>query len=207
MLPGKSAAVFIGFIFMAILPAQAAGPVSQISAHSFSFPAPNGGTIDLSEYKGKVIMVVNTASQCSFTTQYGPLQALQDRYADRGFVVIGVPTNEFGGQEPGSDAEIAAFTKSEFSVDFPITAKTRVKGSDAEPFYRWAKRQVGTIAAPRWNFHKYIIDPEGNLSAWFTTFTEPDAPEVISTIESLLPAPPAIEATINSDLVTGDEQG
>lgn len=163
------------------------------NAHSFTLPSGDGGAIALSEYKGNVVMVVNTASHCSFTKQYGPLQKLQEKYADRGLVVIGVPTNEFGGQEPGTNEEIKNFTEAKFSVDFPITAKTEITGRNAEPFYQWAEMQVGVIGKPRWNFHKYIIDPDGNLSTWFSTFTEPDAPELVEAIEALLPQKEALE--------------
>ena len=153
------------------------------TAHDFSFTAIDGTEMPLSDFKGKTVLVVNTASQCGFTKQYGPLQTLYEEYKDRGLVIVGVPSNDFGGQEPGSEAEITAFTEAEFSVDFPLTAKTRVKGSEASPFYRWAASQVGAAGKPRWNFHKYLIGPDGEMIDWFSTFTKPNSAKMRNAIE------------------------
>ena len=158
------------------------------NAHDFGFEAESGDRIELADFAGKAVLVVNTASQCSFTEQYGPLQTLYDRYKDRGLVVVAVPSNDFGGQEPGSDADILEFAQSTFSVEFPITKKSQVKGSTADPFYRWAAAQVGSLGKPRWNFHKYLIGPDGELITWFSTFTEPDSKKLTSAIEAALPA-------------------
>ena len=160
---------------------------SSATAHDFSFTAIDGTELPLSDFKGKTVLVVNTASQCSFTKQYGPLQALYEEYKDRGLVIVGVPSNDFGGQEPGSEAEITAFTETEFSVDFPLAAKTRVKGSEASPFYRWAAGQVGPAGKPRWNFHKYLIGPDGEMIDWFSTFTKPNSAKMRKAIEQNLP--------------------
>ena len=156
------------------------------TAHDFSFTSIDGTELPLSEFKGKTVLVVNTASQCGYTEQYGPLQTLYDEYKDRGLVVVGVPSNDFGGQEPRTEAEISAFAESEFQVRFPLAAKTRVKGGDAAPFYRWAASQVGPAGKPRWNFHKYLIGPDGELAGWFPTATKPTSLKVTAAIEAQL---------------------
>lgn len=135
----------------------------QGSAHDFTFTAIDGGSIALADYAGKAVLVVNTASECGFTKQYTALQAVWEGWRDRGLVVLGVPSDDFGGQEPGSEAEIQAFCETTFGVDFPMTAKQHVKGTDAHPFYQWAREVVGPVGAPQWNFHKYLIGPDGAL--------------------------------------------
>ena len=158
------------------------------SAHTFSFRAIDGAEMPLSTFAGKTVLVVNTASQCGFTKQYGELQALWTRYRARGLVVLGVPSNDFGGQEPGSEAEIKDFCRVNFDVDFPLTAQTVVKGADAHPFYKWAADTLGGMAKPRWNFHKYLIAPDGRLVDWFSTPTAPTSSKVVRAVEAnLLP--------------------
>jgi glutathione peroxidase len=157
------------------------------SAWDFSFETLDGKPLPLAGFKGKAVLVVNTASQCGFTPQYKGLEALNKKYRDRGLVVLGVPCNDFGGQEPGSATEIQAFCDNSFSVTFPLTAKTRVKGSDAHPFYTWARQKVGMLGSPKWNFHKYLIAPDGSLADWFSTPTAPDAPRMLKAIEKVLP--------------------
>ncbi|MEM1401128.1 MAG: glutathione peroxidase [Pseudomonadota bacterium] len=159
---------------------------SAKTAHDFSFVSIEGNPMPLSDFRGSVVMVVNTASLCGFTDQYAGLQSLWDRYRDRGFVLIGAPSNDFGGQEPGSEAEIKEFCESQFAVTFPLTEKLHVKGQDAHPFYAWARSSVGFLAAPKWNFHKYLIDQNGTLVHSFSTLTKPDSPKVTGAIDSLL---------------------
>lgn len=177
-----AAAMLAGGLFAAN--AQAAG---QGSAHDYAFRTIDGVPLPLSEFAGKAVLVVNTASQCGFTPQYAPLQAVWERYKDRGLVVLGVPSNDFGGQEPGTESEIKDFCETSFSVDFPLTEKAVVSGDDAHPFYRWARTELGPLAAPKWNFHKYLIDPDGRLVDWFSTTTRPDAEKVVTAIERVLP--------------------
>lgn len=158
-------------------------------AHAFDFALE---TIDrrpmpLADWRGRALLIVNTASRCGFTGQYAGLQTLHETYRARGFAVIGVPSNDFGGQEPGSEAEIAAFCRGQFQVGFPMAAKTRVVGSDAHPFYRWAAAELGRLARPRWNFHKYLVAPDGRLAGWFSTVTRPTAPRVRRAIERVIP--------------------
>ncbi len=166
---------------MAPVAAQGGG-----SAHDFAFTSIEGEPLPLAGFEGKVLMVVNTASLCGFTHQYAGLQEVWRRYRDRGLVVLGVPSNDFGGQEPGSEAEIKEFCEVNFDVDFPLTQKERVSGDGAHPFYLWALGELGAEARPRWNFHKYLVGPQGRLVGWFPTRTEPGAPEVTEAIEAEL---------------------
>ena len=162
------------------------GEVQQGSAYDFSFTDIDGKPLPLSDFKGKAVLVVNTASRCGFTPQYEGLQALWEKYRDQGFVVLGVPSNDFGGQEPGSEAEIKQFCSVNYSVDFPMTQKTVVKGPGAHPFYQWAAKQFGMLSTPKWNFHKYLIGPDGRLVEWFATTTAPDNAKVAKAIEGAL---------------------
>jgi len=171
------------------LPLGPAQAQSGATAHGFQFTAIEGTPLALEAFKGKAILVVNTASRCGYTPQYADLQTLWERYRERGLVVLGVPSNDFGGQEPGSEAEIKQFCEVNFNVDFPMTGKVRVTGDEAHPFYRWAAAELGADASPRWNFHKYLIAPDGRLVGWFPTPTSPTSEEVIRAIEFQLPAP------------------
>jgi len=175
----------------AVLALAAAPPASagdRGSAHDFAFTAIEGGPLPLSHYEGKVVLLVNTASRCGFTPQYADLQAIWSRYRDRGLVVLGVPSNDFGGQEPGSETEIKQFCEVNFDIDFPLTTKEHVIGKDAHPFYRWAAVELGSEARPRWNFHKYLIAADGRLAGWFATKTKPTDAAVIAAIEAELAA-------------------
>ena len=153
-------------------------------AHQFTFQRIEGGDLPLSGYAGKAVLVVNTASLCGFTPQYKGLQALWESYRDKGLVVLGVPSNDFGGQEPGTEAQIQEFCAVNFAVDFPMTGKSVVKGEDAHPFYRWAAAEKG---APRWNFHKYLIGPDGALVGAYGSNTAPDSAELRRAVEAVLP--------------------
>lgn len=176
--------------FMALLAASSAtAPLAARAedgnAHDFIFEDIDGGELRLDEFAGRPVLVVNTASRCGYTYQYDALQALYDRYRHRGFVVIGVPSNDFR-QELASEAEVKSFCAVNFGIDFPMTAITHVTGADAHPFYGWAAGALGSPAEPRWNFHKLLVGPDGRLIAAFPTRTEPDAPEVRQAIEALL---------------------
>jgi glutathione peroxidase len=137
----------------------------------------------LSSFKGKTLLVVNTASECGYTPQYADLEKTWKTYKDRGLVIIGVPSNDFGGQEPGSEAEIKKFCEANYDVDFPLTTKNAVKGEAAHPFYKWAGHQAGE---PKWNFHKYLIAPDGTLVGGYASKVKPDAPELVQAIEASL---------------------
>jgi glutathione peroxidase len=159
-----------------------------MNAHDFSFPALTGGApIRLADHAGSPVLVVNTASACGLTPQYADLQRLWTRYRDRGLVVLGVPSNDFGAQEPGSEADIARFCETRFAVGFPMAAKQSVLGGEAHPFYRWVVDELGEAAAPRWNFHKYLIAPDGTLAETFGSRVLPLDPSVVQAIEPLLP--------------------
>ncbi len=142
------------------------------SAHDFSFNSIDGDPLPMSQYKGKAVLVVNTASFCGYTPQYEGLQSLWTEYRDKGLVVLGVPSNDFGAQEPGTAEEIKDFCEANFDVDFPLTAKQVVKGGDAHPFYQWAADEKGASNAPRWNFHKYLVAPDGALVEAFPSGVE-----------------------------------
>jgi len=154
------------------------------SAFSFSFESIDGSQMDLSQYKGKALLVVNTASLCGFTGQYEGLQSLWEEYKDKGLVVIGVPSNNFKGQEPGSDGEIKEFCETTFGIDFPMTSKVNVTGKDVHPFYVWANSQSGQ--EPKWNFYKYLINKEGNLDSWYSSVTKPSSKKIKIAIEKLI---------------------
>ena len=156
------------------------------SAYDFSFPAIDAGEIHLSEYNDKVVLLVNTASMCGFTPQYTGLQKLWEDYRDEGLVVLGVPSADFGGQEYSEDADILDFCEVNFDVDFPMTTKQSVRGEDAHPFFKWAEAELGSDQAPKWNFHKYLVDPNGNLVASFATRIKPEDDVVVSAIKEAL---------------------
>jgi glutathione peroxidase len=150
--------------------AQAA--MSQITAYAFSFQALAGGDIRLGDYAGRPLMIVNTASLCGFTPQYAGLQQLWTEFHDRGLMIVGVPSNDFGSQEPGGATEIAETAQHQYGVTFPIAAKAVVKGPNAHPFYRWAaERRPKDV--PHWNFHKYLIGRDGGISDVFPETVEP----------------------------------
>jgi glutathione peroxidase len=157
-----------------------------MSAYDFRFTSIEGQPLPLAIYRGKVLLVVNTASRCGFTHQYGDLQAVWDSYRGRGLVVLGVPSNDFGAQEPGTEKEIKTFCQVNFDVDFPMTTKVHVKGDNAHPFYKWAGGQVGMAGVPQWNFHKYLIGPDGALIDWFSTPTAPTSGKIKRAIEAQL---------------------
>ena len=164
-----------------------ADSVKMTTAHDFSFKTIDGRDLPLTSFKGKALMIVNTASKCGFTKQYSALQELWNRYQDLGLVVLGVPSNDFGHQEPGSEAQIKEFCRVNFNINFPMTEKVQVEGETAHPFFVWAGKQVGLVGKPRWNFHKYVIDGEGKLIDWFSSPTSPVSNKVIKVIETVLP--------------------
>ncbi len=182
-------ATALGVVAAAALGAgQRPARAGELIAHDFGFPGISGGIVRLADYAGRPVLVVNTASKCGFTYQYDALQALYDRYRDRGFVLVGVPSDDFGGQELATEAEVKHFCEMNFAIDFPMTSITPVRGKSAHPFYVWARNTLGAANAPRWNFHKYLVGPDGRLVGAFGTSTEPNAPEVTAAIEALLPA-------------------
>jgi glutathione peroxidase len=156
------------------------------NAHDYVFESIDGGSLPLADFEGKSVLVVNTASECGFTPQYADLQKLWEQYRERGLVVLGVPSNDFGSQEPGDEAAIVQFCSERYAVDFPMTAKVKVIGVDAHPFYRWIAETLGEDAAPRWNFHKYLVDGTGNLVGMWPSKVEPLSKELITAVEEAL---------------------
>ena len=163
---------------------------SAPSVHEVELNALTGGSADLAQYEGKALLIVNVASKCGLTPQYTGLEQLQQRYADRGFSVLGVPCNQFMGQEPGSHEEIAEFCSATYGVTFPMTEKVDVNGETRHPLYERltpfadAEGHSGDI---RWNFEKFLISPEGTVVARFSPKTEPESAEVTAAVEGQLP--------------------
>ena len=152
----------------------------------FTIKGNDNTEVNLSQYKDKTILLVNVASNCGFTKQYTDLQNLYEKYKDRGFFVIAIPSNQFGGQEPGSNKDIKIFCETNFDITFPIMSKYNVKGDDAHPIYLWAKENYGNSAAPKWNFHKILINKNGKIQNTYGSFTNPMSKKIISEIEKIL---------------------
>ena len=157
-----------------------------MNIYDYQFKKLDGTLLDMADYRGKPILLVNTASKCGFTPQYKELQQLWDRYHDQGLMIIGVPSNDFANQEPGSSTEIACFVKDHFAVSFPMADKNKVIGKAAHPCYQAIAKQVGWLGKPHWNFYKYLFNGKGELVTWFSSITKPNAKKVISEIELLL---------------------
>ncbi len=186
-----SAALVLG-VLTAICPADDAKKQAKHDhecALDYKMKTIDGKTVDLEDYEGKVVLIVNTASHCGLTSHYKGLQSLYKKYQEKGFVVLGFPCNQFGSQEPGSDAEIAKFCSSKFSVTFPMFSKIDVKGEDAAPIYKHLTSQdvkpVGK-GPVGWNFEKFLVDREGQLVNRFKSYTEPDDASLVKAIESQL---------------------
>ena len=160
------------------------------TAYEFTFHGlgGEGDVIRLSDYAGRGLVVVNTASQCGFTPQYKGLEKLWQEWRDQGLMVVGVPSNDFGGQEPGADHEIREFCELKYHVTFPMCSKTPITGDGAHPFYKWVDAQVGILGRPRWNFYKYVISREGNLVDWFSSLTKPESPALAKAVRQALAA-------------------
>ena len=170
-----------------VTPALAQAPaMSRITAYAFSFSGLETGNIRLADYAGKPMLVVNTASLCGYTPQYAGLQQLWARYHERGLMIIGVPSNDFGGQEPGGADDIIKTAHGDYGIGFPLAAKAQVKGPSTHPFYKWAAAER-PLETPRWNFHKYLIGRDGHIAAVFPTDIEPMDARVIDAVVKELP--------------------
>lgn len=155
------------------------------SIHSFKVKSIEGGTIDFAKFKGKKILIVNTASKCGFTPQYEALQKVYDQYKDK-LVIVGFPANNFGGQEPGSDGDIQEFCKARFGVKFPLASKVSVKGEDMAPIYQWltSKAKNGVLDADiKWNFNKFLLDENGKMIAYFPSKVTPDSDDILKYVK------------------------
>tara|TARA_Y100000590_G_C15155783_1_gene801656 strand:+ start:77 stop:625 length:549 start_codon:yes stop_codon:yes gene_type:complete len=153
--------------------------------YDFKINSITGETIDFKNYNGKVILLVNTASYCGFTKQYNDLQILWDRYKTKGLVVIAIPSNSFN-QEKKSDNEVKKFCEINFNINFPISTITDVKGDNAHEIFKWAEKNYGKSAIPRWNFHKILINKEGKIADTYSSFTSPTSKKILNKIENLL---------------------
>jgi len=181
----KAIKTLIFFLIIAIMGTSVNADNNKL-AYDFEFKDLDGSTIKLSEYKNKVIVIINVASQCGFTNQYEDMQKIWEKYQSKGIVILGVPSNDFGKQEPGSNEEIKNFCEAKFGISFPMTEKVMVKGPDAHPFYVWARENHGKSAIPKWNFHKIIIDKEGKINETFTSITNPSSKKFIKALEKLI---------------------
>ena len=153
--------------------------------YDFKIQSISGETIDFKEYKKKVILVVNTASYCGFTKQYDEMQELWDTYKSKGLIVLGVPSNSFN-QEKKVNSEVKKFCEVNFNITFPLSEITDVKGENAHDLFKWAKKNHGSSAVPKWNFHKILINKDGKIEDAFTSFTKPTSKKIINKIEKIL---------------------
>jgi len=156
------------------------------SFYDLSINSIDGNEIKFSNFKDKSILLVNVASNCGFTKQYEDLQKLYDLYKSNGLIVLGIPSNQFGNQEPGSEIEIKNFCETNFNITFPMTSKYDVRGNKAHPVYLWAKESYGNSAIPKWNFHKILIDKNGKIHDTFASFTNPMSNKIKKEIEKIL---------------------
>jgi glutathione peroxidase len=159
---------------------------SANTLHDFTLTGIDGKPMPLKQFEGKVVLLVNTASECGYTGQYEGLEKLWTAYKDKGLVIVGVPSNDFGGQEPGKAEEIATFCKFNYGVTFPLADKAVVKGKTAIPVYEWAGEKAGMLGRPKWNFHKYLFSKDGAFVDWFATPTEPMSSKITSAVEKAL---------------------
>lgn len=162
-------------------------PVTAQTAHQIDFTSIDGAPMPLSGYAGKAVLVVNTASRCGYTPQYAGLQDLHETFADKGLVILGAPSNDFGGQEPGAEAEVKTFCEINYGVTFPLTSKVHASGADRHAFWNAAADALGDAAEPKWNFHKVLIGPEGQFLKAYPSATKPADAELVADIEAALP--------------------
>ena len=177
--------ILLSFLLLTALLAFAA----EKSVYDYTLNSIEGQPAPFSAYKGKVLMVVNVASRCGYTPQYSALELIYEKFKDKGFVIVGVPANNFGAQEPGTDAEIKTFCTRKYNVQFPMMSKVSVKGSDTAPLYQYltdAKANPKTGGEIKWNFTKFLADRQGNIVARFEPEVTPDSPQVVSAIEQAL---------------------
>lgn len=166
---------------MSVTAAQAAG-----NLFDFNLTGLDGKPLPLSQFKGHPILLVNTASECGFTPQYEGLEKLWEGYKDKGLIIVGVPSNDFGGQEPGNAGQIATFCKKNYGVTFPLADKSVVSGGAAIPVYKWAGDQAGFMGKPRWNFHKFLFSKDGQFLDWFASNTEPQSTKITNAVEAAI---------------------
>src|SRR5580658_7252547 len=181
---GRPRASLLGFVILLV----AASLFAASGIYDFTLPSIDGQPLPLSNFKGKVVLVVNVASRCEFTPQYTALESIYEKYKDQGFVILGFPANNFGAQEPGTNAEIKTFCTRKYSVTFPMYSKISVKGADQAPLYAYLTKDAGPNVAGeiKWNFTKFLVDRNGNVVQRFEPAVTPDSKEVIAAIEKQL---------------------
>ena len=184
MLSKKYLLIYILFIMFSLF-GKSEAKYSKIF-FDFTIEDINNNSVDLSKYKNKAVLLVNVASKCGFTKQYSELQSLYEKYKDQEFTIIAVPSNQFGGQEPGSNQEIKDFCETNFNINFPIMNKTDVRGKSAHPIYLWAKSNHGNSTVPKWNFHKILINKKGEVEQTYSSFVKPFSKKLILDIENIL---------------------
>jgi glutathione peroxidase len=177
-------AAFSTTVFLLLIGGSAMG--ADQTLYDFMLTGNDGKPMPLSQFKGRVVLLVNTASECGFTPQYDELEELWEVKKNVGLVIIGVPSNDFGGQEPGSNEEIAIFCKNNYGVTFPLADKSVVSGADVIPVYKWAGEQAGMLGQPKWNFHKYLFGKDGKFVDWFSTATKPTSGKITAAIDKAL---------------------
>ena len=177
--------VFIGLLIIMFFFKNSVSANYDKVFYDFQINSISGKLIDLKEYKNKVILVVNTASYCGFTKQYDGLQSLWEKYNSKGLIVLGVPSDSFN-QEKKTNKDVKEFCAVNFNINFPLTQIVKVKGEKAHPVYKWAKKNFGNSAVPKWNFHKILINKEGKVQNTFSSLTKPMSNKIISEIESIL---------------------
>jgi len=181
----KKFRLFILFVMISVSENNVNADYEKV-AYDFNFKDLDGSPLNLSEYRGKVIVAINVASQCGFTNQYEDMQQVWEKYRSKGIIILGIPSNDFGKQEPGSNEDIKNFCEAKFGISFPMTEKVSVKGSEAHPFYIWARENYGKSAIPKWNFHKIIIDKNGKIAETFSSITNPSSKKFIKILEKLI---------------------
>ena len=190
MLSGHIGRVLVPLLLIGYGAVAVASPQpKKLTAHQHGFVSIDDSPLPLDTFAGKVLLVVNTASFCGFTSQYQGLQALWTAFKKKGLVVIGVPSNDFGWQEPGTNDEIKQFCQGAFGVTFPLTAKYKVKGANAHPFYQWARETYGDRHAPRWNFHKYLVGRDGRIVGAYASGISPKSERLLTAVKSALAKP------------------
>ena len=176
----KSSLIMIFTLFMSI----------SLSAKSdffdLNFEGIDGNIISLKEFKNKPILIVNSASFCGFTYQYEQLENLYQKFKKKGLVVIAIPSNDFGGQEFKDNKKVKEFCEVNFNISFPITTITKIKGNDKHPFFKWVEKEAGYLSLPKWNFYKYLINKDGNLSAWFSSVTTPSSKKFLNKLNKII---------------------
>ena len=156
------------------------------NVYQFNFKSIDGNEINLSDYRGKPILIVNTASLCGFTNQYSDIETLHQKYKKNGLIVIGIPSNDFGNQELSSNKKVKEFCNINFNVSFSLTEITSIKGEGGHPFFKWIKKEAGFLAFPKWNFYKYLINKEGLLVKWYASTTRPSSTKITTEIDKIM---------------------